>query len=260
MHNFLTYADAEVRPGPRLNVVVGPNGSGKSTILCAIALGLGSSANALERGDGVGCFVMRDKEKGWMEIELKGKREGDPTIVIRRDLERASNRSSYKLNGEVATQALVHQKVQELGIQVNNLCTFLPQEKVGKFTEMDPQKLLMETEKVVCTESFDLFSTHEDLIARQRYVHERDVCVGAFTFLVFVPWVRDKPKGFQSRAGQLVRSVVRRCFDLFCVSCSSPLSFLMEEGAGQRVHREDISCGWFRFLQDRHASPLLFIY
>lgn len=185
MHNFLTYADAEVRPGPRLNVVVGPNGSGKSTILCAIALGLGSSANALERGDGVGCFVMRDKEKGWMEIELKGKREGDPTIVIRRDLERASNRSSYKLNGEVATQALVHQKVQELGIQVNNLCTFLPQEKVGKFTEMDPQKLLMETEKVVCTESFDLFSTHEDLIARQRYVHERDVCVDAFTFFGF---------------------------------------------------------------------------
>jgi len=170
MHNFLTYADAEVRPGPRLNVVVGPNGSGKSTILCAIALGLGSSANALERGDGVGCFVMRDKEKGWVEIELKGKREGDSNIIIRRDLERASNRSSYKLDGEVATQALIHHKVQELGIQVNNLCTFLPQEKVGKFTEMDPQKLLMETEKVVCTEGFDLFTTHEDLIARQRYV------------------------------------------------------------------------------------------
>ena len=44
MHNFLTYADAEVRPGARLNVIVGPNGSGKSTILCAIALGLGSNA------------------------------------------------------------------------------------------------------------------------------------------------------------------------------------------------------------------------
>ena len=63
-----------------MNVVVGPNGSGKSTILCAIALGLGSSANALERGDGVGCFVMRDKEKGWVEIELKGKRRATPTL------------------------------------------------------------------------------------------------------------------------------------------------------------------------------------
>lgn len=32
---------------------------------------------------------MRDKEKGWVEIELKG--EGDEKHVIRRDMERASN-------------------------------------------------------------------------------------------------------------------------------------------------------------------------
>jgi chromosome segregation ATPase len=111
---------------------------------------------------------MRDKEKGWVELELKGMREGDENIVIRRDLERASNRSSYRMDGAPATQALVHEKVQELGIHVNNLCTFLPQEKVGKFTEMDPEKLLMETEKVVRTEGMDLFGTHEGLIRRQR--------------------------------------------------------------------------------------------
>ena len=29
MKNFVTYNDAEIRPGPRLNVIVGPNGSGK---------------------------------------------------------------------------------------------------------------------------------------------------------------------------------------------------------------------------------------
>lgn len=38
-------------------------------------------------------FVMRDKEKGWVEIELKG--EGDEKHVIRRDMERASNRCAY---------------------------------------------------------------------------------------------------------------------------------------------------------------------
>lgn len=41
MHNFLTYADAEVKPGPRLNVVVGPNGSGKSTICAPLRWGWG---------------------------------------------------------------------------------------------------------------------------------------------------------------------------------------------------------------------------
>ncbi len=168
MHNFLTYADAEVRPGPRLNVVVGPNGSGKSTILCAIALGLGSQATALERGDGVGCFVMRDKEKGWVEIELKGKKAGDHNIVIRRDLERVSNKTSYRMDGKPVTQALVVDTIKALGIQINNLCTFLPQEKVGKFTEMDPQRLLIETEKVVAMGDFDLHATHEKLIEMQR--------------------------------------------------------------------------------------------
>lgn len=38
--DFLTYDDAEFRPGPYLNMVLGPNGTGKSSIACAICLGL----------------------------------------------------------------------------------------------------------------------------------------------------------------------------------------------------------------------------
>ena len=48
---------------------------------------------------------------------------------------------------------------------------------------MDPEKLLMETEKVVCTEGFDLFSTHEELIKRQRYVSRVRSCVYVMGFL-----------------------------------------------------------------------------
>lgn len=40
MKDFLTYDDAEFRPGPYLNMVLGPNGTGKSSIACAICLGL----------------------------------------------------------------------------------------------------------------------------------------------------------------------------------------------------------------------------
>ena len=29
MHNFMTYADVEVVPGPHLNLVMGPNGTGE---------------------------------------------------------------------------------------------------------------------------------------------------------------------------------------------------------------------------------------
>ena len=41
MHNFLTYDDAEVFPGPKLNVLLGPNGTGKSAITHAICLACG---------------------------------------------------------------------------------------------------------------------------------------------------------------------------------------------------------------------------
>jgi len=44
----------------------------------------------------------------------------------------------------------VEQLVADLGIQVGNLCQFLPQEKVTDFARMTPQELLENTEKAVC--------------------------------------------------------------------------------------------------------------
>jgi len=43
----------------------------------------------------------------------------------------------------------VEQLVANLGIQVGNLCQFLPQEKVTDFARMTPQELLENTEKAV---------------------------------------------------------------------------------------------------------------
>ena len=41
LKNFLTYDNADVYPGPRLNVVLGPNGTGKSALTHAICLACG---------------------------------------------------------------------------------------------------------------------------------------------------------------------------------------------------------------------------
>jgi len=43
----------------------------------------------------------------------------------------------------------VEQVVADLGIQVGNLCQFLPQEKVTDFARMTPQELLDNTQKAV---------------------------------------------------------------------------------------------------------------
>lgn len=48
--------------------------------------------------------------------------------------------------------------MKKLHIQVDNLCQFLPQEKVAEFTNMSKCDLLENTEKCVCI-SFDL--SHE---------------------------------------------------------------------------------------------------
>lgn len=42
LRNFMTYGGpVEIKPGPRLNLVLGPNGTGKSSFVCAMCLGLG---------------------------------------------------------------------------------------------------------------------------------------------------------------------------------------------------------------------------
>ncbi len=43
----------------------------------------------------------------------------------------------------------VEEAVAKLNIQVNNMCQFLPQDKVAEFTKMTPQQLLENTEKAV---------------------------------------------------------------------------------------------------------------
>lgn len=127
-------------------MIIGPNGTGKSTIVCAIALGLGWKTAVLGRAKDVASFVKQGYEEGWIEIELKG-HIGDANVVIRRSIERKSNSSEYKLNGKSASARQVNDAVANFDINVDNLCCFLPQDKVADFARMDPARLLLETER-----------------------------------------------------------------------------------------------------------------
>ncbi len=57
LKDFMTYSAGELRPGPRLNVVLGPNGTGKSSIVCGIGLALAGKPKILGRAKTVGSFV-----------------------------------------------------------------------------------------------------------------------------------------------------------------------------------------------------------
>ncbi|XP_032940710.1 structural maintenance of chromosomes protein 5 isoform X2 [Catharus ustulatus] len=146
MENFLTYSVCEVRPGPNLNVVLGANGTGKSSIVCAICLGLAGKPSFLGRADKVGLFVKQGCMKGTVEIELFKSPEN---IIITREIHVVNNTSVWFINGRPATLKTVEEQIADLNIQVDNLCQFLPQDKVGEFTKLSKTELLEATEKSI---------------------------------------------------------------------------------------------------------------
>ncbi|SNX85906.1 related to SMC5 - Structural maintenance of chromosomes, required for cell viability [Melanopsichium pennsylvanicum] len=148
LSNFLTYDSVEFRVGPYLNLICGPNGTGKSSIACAIALGLGGHPSLLGRASNLGSFVKRGEADGWIEIELQAWPD-QTNLVIRRTLTASSNKSDWYVNGRSTTKTDVLAMVSEYNIDVGNLCSFLPQDKVHEFAKMTDAKRLVETEKAV---------------------------------------------------------------------------------------------------------------
>ena len=98
LHNFMTYSDVEMEPGPRLNVILGPNGTGKSSFVCALAIGLAGSTKLLGRADKISEFVKRGEQSGYSEITLATKNPNRP-LVVRRDIKRKDGTSTWKVNG-----------------------------------------------------------------------------------------------------------------------------------------------------------------
>uniref|UniRef100_A0A8C2T557 Structural maintenance of chromosomes protein 5 n=1 Tax=Coturnix japonica TaxID=93934 RepID=A0A8C2T557_COTJA len=146
MENFLTYDVCELRPGPNLNMIIGANGTGKSSIVCAICLGLAGKPSFLGRAEKVSLFVKQGCLKGLVEIELFKVPEN---IIITREIQVVTNTSTWHINKKLATLKTVEEQVAALNIQVDNLCQFLPQDKVGEFAKMSKIELLEATEKSI---------------------------------------------------------------------------------------------------------------
>ncbi|CCU82278.1 structural maintenance of chromosomes 5 smc5 [Blumeria hordei DH14] len=158
--NFVTYEEAEFFPGPNLNMVIGPNGTGKSSLVCAICLGLGSSPTQLGRATQVGEFVKHSMPDSIIEIELQGD-VGEENYIIRSRILREDNSREWWLNGQRSNLKAVKLLVEKLSIQIDNLCQFLPQEKVAEFSALSPSELLLQTQRAAAPP--DVLEKHEEL-------------------------------------------------------------------------------------------------
>jgi len=150
--NFVTYEHAEFLPGPNLNMVIGPNGTGKSSLVCAICLGLGYHPKHLGRASHVGEFVKHGEDSAIIEVELQKRPKERTNHIIRVQINREDNGRRWWLNGRESNHKAIQELTRKLRIQIDNLCQFLPQDKVAEFAGLTPTRLLEETLRAAAPE------------------------------------------------------------------------------------------------------------
>lgn len=158
--NFVTYTAATFDMGPALNMVIGPNGTGKSTLVCAICLGLGWGTQHLGRAKELSEFVKHGCSEADIEIELKGHR-GKTNPVIRRNIRREGNKSSWSVDRQQSTLKNVLAIAKSFSIQIDNLCQFLPQDRVVEFAQLSSVDLLASTQRAAAPPQMSEW--HEEL-------------------------------------------------------------------------------------------------
>lgn len=165
--NFVTYSKTSFHLSPTLNMIIGPNGTGKSTFVCAICLGLGGKPELLGRQKYAADFIKEGKDHCIIETVLKWSRDDKKTVTIKREMTRSSKnkskeKSEWYIDGSKKDEKSIKKLLEHLNIQLNNLCCFLPQDKVSSFAALKPEALLLETERAA---GFgELLELHEKLI------------------------------------------------------------------------------------------------
>jgi chromosome segregation ATPase len=111
--------------------------------MSAIAVCLAGDIKSVGRLNHLGEYVRRGAQQGAVEVELFGGGPAGRNLVVYRSFAAEGHgaeqeRSKFLLNGTAATKKDVQAKMRDLHIQVNNLCVFLAQFRVGEFAEMNP--------------------------------------------------------------------------------------------------------------------------
>lgn len=179
LKDFMTFEKITISPSSGLNLIIGPNGSGKSTIVCAIGLGLASSPSILARTSKISGFIRHGCTEATIKILLKGPRSFWICRRIKDD-----NQSVWRIKNENdtrwtnSTAQEVMKKVASLHIQLDNLCMFLPQERVKEFSTLKPPQLLTATEQAINPE---VYETHQNLLKDFSKLNDMTTKIGDLT-------------------------------------------------------------------------------
>ena len=90
--------------------------------------------------------------------------------VLTRTIKREGNKSTYTINGQVKSGKTVMELAKSFNIQIDNLCQFLPQDRVVEFAQLSPVELLHSTQLAAASE--EMIEHHEDLKKLRRRQQE----------------------------------------------------------------------------------------
>lgn len=156
--NFVTFSQCTLNPGPSLNMIIGPNGSGKSTLIAALAIGLGWPPSVLGRSRDIREYIKHEQLFSIIEIiihtpntmefkKLLGKTANNKEWTVFRRKFNQNGVSEWHINDIPALLKNINAITFFLKIQVDNLCQFLPQDRVIEFARLSPKELFIETQR-----------------------------------------------------------------------------------------------------------------
>ncbi|XP_050080104.1 structural maintenance of chromosomes protein 5 [Anopheles maculipalpis] len=148
LKDFVTYDSVVLYPDDYLNIILGPNGTGKSAIVAGIVLGMGGNCKLLSRCDNIDSYIKNGKESATIRISIYCNGERGVQWFSRSFNHDRVN--TFKIDDNVVSHQAYLQKIRAFNIQVDNLCQFLPQDRVQDFTKMNPRELLINTQSSVC--------------------------------------------------------------------------------------------------------------
>lgn len=97
-------------------------------------------------------------------------------MIIQCNIRREGNKTTFFLNGKPSNKKAVLEVARSFSIQIDNLCQFLPQDKVVEFAAMTPVELLKSTQRAVAPqEMIDLHEQLKDLRKQQKEVQAHHV-------------------------------------------------------------------------------------
>jgi chromosome segregation ATPase len=115
-------------------------------------------------------YVRAGSSESVVEVELFGGSAGDRNTVVKRKFDNThGSRSKFYVNEKHVTKDDVIEMMQKkFNIQINNLCVYLAQFRVGEFAELKHEGLLEETEKAGHPKLFEQHQRMKKLLENQR--------------------------------------------------------------------------------------------